>query len=29
KPAKLLDHGFEFRDTTIAESIASALAQRR
>ena len=29
KPAKLLDHGFEFRDTSITESITSALAGRR
>ncbi|MDU1418632.1 MAG: TIGR01777 family oxidoreductase, partial [Cutibacterium avidum] len=28
-PAKLLDHGFEFRDTSITESITSALAGRR
>lgn len=29
KPAKLLEHEFEFRDTSITESITSALAGRR
>ncbi|MSS44975.1 TIGR01777 family protein [Cutibacterium sp. WCA-380-WT-3A] len=29
RPTKLLEHGFEFRDTSITESITSALAGRR